>query len=101
MPKLSFQIFIAGKSNRNNQLVRNYKEACQARLNSHSYELTVIDLASNPQLAEHHKILATPTILRNRPAPERRVIGNLSPDGALQALTFLIEDLNHTKHEKS
>ena len=101
MPKMFFQIFIAGKSNRNEELVKNYQQACNALLLPNSFELTVIDLARNSQLAEEHKILATPTIIRSRPSPEKRVIGNLSQEGAVKALRFLLEDLNHTQHEKS
>lgn len=101
MAKLCFQIFIAGKSHRNDQLVHFYKEACQSHLAEHSYAINVIDLTRNAQLAEQHKILATPTISRISPAPEKRVIGNLSREGAVRALTFLVEDLNDTQYEKS
>lgn len=101
MPKISFQIFIAARSNRNGQLVQTFEEACAAHFRAGSYEVTVIDLSQEPQLAEQHRILATPTVLRNRPAPERRVIGSLTSDGALQAVAFLTEDLNNNQHEKS
>lgn len=101
MAKLCFQIFIAGKSNRNDQLVHFYKEACHSFLSEGTYEIKVIDLTRNAELAEQHKILATPTISRIRPAPEKRVIGNFTREGAVRALTFLIEDLNDTKYEKS
>ena len=101
MPKISFQIFIAGKTNRNDDLVRNYQQACENNLAPNSFQLTVIDLARNQPLAEKHKILATPTIIRTSPLPQKRVIGSLNGDGADKALKFLLEDLNHTKHEKS
>lgn len=101
MARLCFHIFIAGKSSRNDQLVRYYQEACEAVLEKNAYEIKVIDLLRNPQLAEQHKILATPTICRICPSPEKRIIGKLSTEGALQAITFLTEDLNHIKHDKS
>ncbi|WP_132052684.1 circadian clock KaiB family protein [Pseudocnuella soli] len=101
MAKLNFQIFIAGKSSRNSLLVRYFEEACGSLLAPNSFEITVIDLARNAQLAEQHKILATPTISRLRPLPEKRIIGSLTQEGAQKALTFLTEDLNHSQHEKS
>lgn len=101
MPKLGFHIFIAGSSLRNEELVRYYRQACQDHLGRHQFELTVTDLTRNAQLAEQHKILATPTIIRSYPLPEKRVIGSLTPEGAVKALQFLLEDLNHTRHEKS
>jgi hypothetical protein len=45
--------------------------------------------------------LATPTITRINPSPEKRVIGNFSREGAARALIFLIEDLNDKNYEKS
>jgi circadian clock protein KaiB len=42
------------------------------------YELSVIDVLENPQLAEDDKILATPTLIKKLPPPMRRLIGDLS-----------------------
>jgi circadian clock protein KaiB len=42
------------------------------------YQLEVIDVLANPQIAEDEKILATPTLIKQLPPPLRRVIGDLS-----------------------
>ena len=42
------------------------------------YELRIIDVLKNPQLAEAEKILATPMLSRVLPLPVRRIIGDLS-----------------------
>jgi circadian clock protein KaiB len=42
------------------------------------YELKIIDVMKNPQLAEEQKILATPMLSRVLPLPIRRIIGDLS-----------------------
>ena len=42
------------------------------------YELKVIDVMKNPQLAEEDKILATPALVRVLPQPVRKIIGDLS-----------------------
>ena len=42
------------------------------------YQLEVIDVRSQPELADEDRILATPTIIRRLPPPVRRVIGDLS-----------------------
>ena len=42
------------------------------------YELRIIDVMKNPQLAEKEKILATPMLSRVLPLPVRRLIGDLS-----------------------
>lgn len=58
------------------------------------YILEVIDITTGTAEAEHHKILATPTIIRINPDPERRVIGDLKDrQMAEDALQFLIDDI--------
>ena len=42
------------------------------------YSLEVINVLDNPQRAQEDKILATPTLVKASPPPERRVIGDLS-----------------------
>ena len=42
------------------------------------YQLKVIDVLKNPQLAEEDKILATPALVRVLPRPVRKIIGDLS-----------------------
>jgi circadian clock protein KaiB len=43
-----------------------------------SYELEVVDLVAEPERADEHRILATPTLVRMSPAPLRKLIGDLS-----------------------
>lgn len=40
--------------------------------------LEVIDVLERPDLAEAQRILATPALVRHRPLPRRKVIGDLS-----------------------
>ena len=42
------------------------------------YQLEIIDVLEQPQVAEDDKILATPTLIKQLPPPLRRVIGDLS-----------------------
>ncbi len=42
------------------------------------YSLEVINILDNPQRAVEDNILATPTLVKVSPPPERRVIGDLS-----------------------
>jgi circadian clock protein KaiB len=42
------------------------------------YELDVIDLYQQPQLAQGEQIIAVPTLIKKHPSPLRRVIGDLS-----------------------
>ena len=53
------------------------KTLCEEHL-AGRYHIEVIDLMKNPQLAQGDQILAVPTVVRNLPAPIRKIIGTLS-----------------------
>lgn len=57
--------------------IENLRRICEKDLKDH-YDLEVIDVLKNPELAEQDKILATPTLIKQLPPPLRRVIGDLS-----------------------
>ena len=59
------------------------------------YTLKVIDVLTNPQLAEEDKILATPTLSKILPPPVRKIIGDLSDrEKVLIGLDLLYEELS-------
>ncbi|MFZ3595271.1 circadian clock KaiB family protein [Streptomyces sp. BH104] len=76
----SFTLFVAGATERSDAARSNLRTLCESRLVD-GYELTVIDVMSRPELAEEHHILATPTVIKVAPLPQRRVIGDLSDQG--------------------
>jgi circadian clock protein KaiB len=55
----------------------NLKQICADHLDG-KYNLEVIDLIRNPQLAQGDQILAIPTLVRSLPHPIRKIIGDLS-----------------------
>ena len=55
----------------------NLKRMCEEHLRGH-YRIEVIDLLVQPQLARENQIVAIPTVVRRRPLPPRRVVGDLS-----------------------
>jgi circadian clock protein KaiB len=57
--------------------IENLRRVCEKDLPG-QYELQVIDVLKNPELAEKDKVLATPTLIKQLPPPLRRVIGDLS-----------------------
>jgi circadian clock protein KaiB len=71
------KLYVTGTSSRAELAVTNLRRICEDELKGH-YELQVIDVMAQPQLAEDEKILATPTLIKHLPLPLRRVIGDLS-----------------------
>jgi circadian clock protein KaiB len=50
---------------------------CEEHLRG-KYDIEVVDLMKNPQLAEGDQIVAIPTLVRKLPEPVRKIIGDLS-----------------------
>lgn len=71
------RLYVTGQTPRTEKAIANLRQICQDDLHGR-YELQIIDVLKNPQLAEDEKILATPTLIKRLPPPLRRVIGDLS-----------------------
>ncbi|HVM93101.1 MAG TPA: circadian clock KaiB family protein [Terriglobales bacterium] len=71
------RLYIAGQTSKSLLALRNLKEICEERLGNR-YRLKVIDLRKRPKLARGDQILAVPTLVRNLPAPLKRIIGTMS-----------------------
>jgi len=79
MTRFSFQLFVAGQGERSVAAESNLRALCDARLPS-DYEIDIVDATERLDIAEEKRILATPTVVRTAPLPQRRVIGDLSDD---------------------
>ncbi len=74
--KICLHLFITGETSRSEEAMVNLR-AITSGLSREDYELKVIDVLDEPELAERWKIIATPTLIRVKPQPERRIIGDL------------------------
>jgi len=75
--KYELRLYIAGNTPRSVTALNNLKRYCEEHLKG-IYEIEVIDLLVNPQLAEGDQILAIPTLVKKVPEPVRKIIGDLS-----------------------
>lgn len=83
---LRFTLYIAGKSPPSMAARENLGRLCAALPNT-TCEITTIDVFTDPEQAEFARILATPTLIKHFPLPERRIIGDLTDfDRVLRAL---------------
>jgi len=71
------RLYVAGATPKSVAAFRNIELLCEQHL-AGLYHIEVIDLMENPQLAQTDQIVAVPTLVRNRPAPTRKIIGTLS-----------------------
>ena len=70
------RLYVTGMSPRSTEAVATIKRICDERL-ANRYDLDVIDLYQSPSRAREDQIVATPTLVRQKPSPCRRLIGDL------------------------
>jgi len=71
------RLYVAGQTPKSTLAFRNLKQICEEHLHGR-YEIEVVDLIENPQLAQGDQILAVPTLVRRLPEPIKKIIGDLS-----------------------
>ncbi len=71
------RLYVAGQTPKSLAAFANLKRICEEHLHG-QYEIEVVDLLKNPQLARGDQILALPTLVRKLPLPVRKIIGDLS-----------------------
>ena len=82
------RLFIAGYTPASMAAIRNLK-ILEAEYFPAGSKVEIIDLLENPDAGRRDRILAIPTLVRLKPEPLRRIIGNLSDiQRALKILGF-------------
>ncbi len=72
----SLRLYVAGQTPKSVEAFANLKKICERELKGR-YEIEVIDLLVNPELAKGDQILAIPTLVRKLPQPVVKIIGSL------------------------
>jgi circadian clock protein KaiB len=75
--KWNLRLYVAGQTPKSIVALANLKRICDEHMNG-QYKIEIIDLMENPQLAQKDQIVAIPTLVRELPAPLKRIIGDLS-----------------------
>ena len=78
-PKKAYELrlYVAGQTPKSIAAFANLKKICDEHL-AGQYQIEVIDLLKQPQLASGDQIIAIPTLVRKLPEPIRKIIGDLS-----------------------
>ena len=74
---MELRLYVAGQTPKSVAAFANLKKICDEHLPG-QYEIEVIDLLKQPQLAAGDQILAIPTLVRKLPEPVKKIIGDLS-----------------------
>lgn len=71
------RLYVATTSPKSLEAFANLTRFCENHL-ADRYEIEVVDLLENPRLARGDEIVTIPTLVRQLPAPVRKIIGDLS-----------------------
>ncbi|MBP0030171.1 circadian clock KaiB family protein [Roseofilum reptotaenium CS-1145] len=93
------KLYITGNTPKSQRAIANLIEICNTQLED-QYELKIIDVLEEPELAEMERILVTPTLIKQLPQPIQRIIGDLSnADTVLLGLDLIPEKRDNNRKE--
>jgi circadian clock protein KaiB len=78
-PRYVLRLYVSGATPRSAEAIANLSEICEERLKGR-YDLQVIDIYQQPELASERQIVAVPTLIKQLPLPLRRLVGDLSKE---------------------
>ncbi|WP_133272776.1 circadian clock KaiB family protein [Hymenobacter radiodurans] len=70
-------LYITGATPNSTRAVRNIKDICELYLKGR-YELIIVDIYQQPELAQQEQLIGVPTLVKKRPGLIRRLVGDLS-----------------------
>ena len=76
-PHYVLRLFVTGMTPRSTRAIRAVRELLERRLKDH-FELEIIDVYQQPQMIQGEQVFATPTLIKYKPAPLRRIIGDMT-----------------------
>src|SRR6476661_2001921 len=76
-PEYVLHLYITGATINSTRAVRNIKDICEQYLKGR-YELLIVDIFQQPELAQQHDLIGVPTLIKLRPGLVRRLVGDLS-----------------------
>jgi len=81
-------LYVAGLNPRSERAINNLRQLEGDYLAGRAV-VSIVDVLQRPERAESARIIATPTLVREQPRPERRIIGDLSDkETVLKALNI-------------
>jgi len=78
------RLYVTGQTPRSLQSIANLRGLCEKYLKD-QFDLEIIDIYQQPGLAQDDQIIATPTLIKEEPAPRRVLVGDFSRDDRVLA----------------
>lgn len=79
LAKYMLRLYVTGTTRKSLHAIQNVRRICEEHLKGR-YDLEIVDLYKNVALARGDQIIAAPTLVKRRPMPLRRLIGDMSDE---------------------
>jgi circadian clock protein KaiB len=73
-------LYVTGMTPSSQRAIESIRRLCEEHL-AGRYELKIVDIYQQPELARGAQIIAAPTLVKTLPLPLRRLIGDMSDEG--------------------
>lgn len=70
-------LYVSGMTPNSLHAIENIMKICAEYLEGH-YDLEIIDILQQKNIAKESQIVAAPTLIKTKPLPSRKFIGNMS-----------------------
>lgn len=98
-PEYVLHLYITGATPNSTRAVRNTKDICEQYLKGR-YELLIVDMYQQPELAQREDLIGVPTLIKRRPGLVRRLVGDLSDrERVLKALGINPSDCGAPRYD--
>lgn len=71
------RLYVTGGAPHSLRAIENTKQLCEAHLKGR-YDLEVVDLYQQPELARDEQLIAVPTLIKYHPLPVKRFVGDMT-----------------------
>ena len=85
-----FKLYVTGSGNISQKAIEDLKSVLEEKLKE-QYTLKIINVLENPELAIKDKISATPTLVKDKPHRDVKLVGNANKDEMVIAVLGLEE----------
>jgi circadian clock protein KaiB len=76
-PSYELTLFVGGASDHSTRAIQNIKHICEIHLEGR-YQLSVVDVYEERTAALNSRLVVVPTLVKFRPTPVRRLVGDLA-----------------------
>lgn len=75
--KVILKLYVSGMSAKSMEAIENVEKLCNEYLKD-GFELEIIDLYKNPDVASEQQIVFSPSLIKQMPLPKKTLIGTFS-----------------------